>query len=252
MISKIVFKKITFINLKEEVFKKIISKKGFFVFPSGPALSEIKNSKNYYNSLKKADFVFFDSGLFVLLLKIFKQINVNKFSGYKFLNFFFKYLKKNKKKSVFCIDPNLNFSKSNNKYLKSLGVKKVYNFIAPKYNSNNLFDKKLLKEIKRVKPNFIMTNIGGGTQEILGLYLKKNLRFKTTILCTGGAISFFTGDQAPINNLIDQLYLGWFVRLIFNPLTFFKRYIKGLKLISMVINSNVKVITDGKKITKKL
>ena len=246
MISKITFKKITFINLKTESFNKIITKKGFFVFPSGPALSEIENSKNYYNSLKKADYVFFDSGLFVLLLKIFKKINVNKFSGYKFLNYFFRYLKKNKKKSVFCIDPNLNFSKSNNRYLKNLGVKKVYNFVAPKYNSNNLSDKKLLQEIKRIKPNFIMTNIGGGTQEILGLYLKKNLRFKTTILCTGGAISFFTGDQAPINNLIDQLYLGWFVRLFFNPITFFKRYIIGLNLISMVINFYVKIINDRK------
>tara|TARA_B100000965_G_scaffold68105_1_gene53522 strand:+ start:197 stop:946 length:750 start_codon:yes stop_codon:yes gene_type:complete len=249
MISKIIFKKITFINLKKELFNKIIAKKGLFVFPSGPALSEIENSKNYYNSLKKADFAFFDSGLFVLLLRIFKKIDVDKFSGYKFLNYFFRYLKKNKRNSIFCIDPNLNFSKSNNKYLKNLGIKKIYNFIAPKYNSNNLSDKKLLKEIKRVKPNFIMTNIGGGTQEVLGLYLKKNLRFKTTILCTGGAISFFTGDQAPINNLIDKFYLGWLVRLIFNPLTFFKRYVIGLKLISIVIKSNVKVITDGKKIT---
>ena len=94
MISKIILKKITFINLKTESFNKIITKKGLFVFPSGPALSEIENSKNYYNSLKKADFVFFDSGLFVLLLKIFKKINVNKFSGYKFLNYFFEYLKK--------------------------------------------------------------------------------------------------------------------------------------------------------------
>ena len=32
MISKIIFKKITFINLKTELFNKIITKKGFFVF----------------------------------------------------------------------------------------------------------------------------------------------------------------------------------------------------------------------------
>ena len=85
-----------------------------------------------------------------------------------------------------------------------------------------------------------MTNIGGGTQEILGVYLKKNLKFKTNILCTGGAISFFTGDQAPINDLIDKFYLGWLVRLIFNPIIFFSRYFYALKLLPMVFTSNIK------------
>lgn len=87
-----------------------------------------------------------------------------------------------------------------------------------------------------------MTNIGGGTQEILGLYLKKNLKIKTTILCTGAAISFFTKDQAPINSLIDRLYLGWFIRLIFNPFVFTERYLYSLRLIPMLISSKIKII----------
>ena len=93
-----------------------------------------------------------------------------------------------------------------------------------------------------MKPDFILTNIGGGRQEILGLYLKEQLKIKTTILCTGAAISFFTKDQAPINNFIDKYYLGWLLRLIFNPLIFFKRYIFGLKLIPMVIFNKVKIL----------
>ena len=87
-----------------------------------------------------------------------------------------------------------------------------------------------------------MTNIGGGRQEILGLYLKKNLKIKTTILCTGAAISFFTKDQAPINSLVDKFYLGWLVRLLFNPLVFSKRYLYSLRLIPMVIFSKIKTI----------
>ena len=62
---------------------------GFFVFPAGPALATIKNSNNYFKAIQKADLVFFYSGFFVLLLKIFKNISVNKFSGFKFLNLFF-------------------------------------------------------------------------------------------------------------------------------------------------------------------
>ena len=242
MIRKVIFKGIKFNNLNAKNFNKYILKKGLFVFPAGPALASIDQSKNYYESIKKADLVFFDSGFFVLLLKLLKNISVHKFSGYKFLNLFFSYLKKNKHKSVLCIDPNLRFSKSNRNFLKSLGIKKIYNYLAPEYKLKNLSDKKLLKLIKKIKPDYILTNIGGGKQEILGLYLKKNLKFKTTILCTGAAISFFTKDQAPINNLVDQLYLGWFLRLVFNPLIFSKRYFYSLKLIPMLIFDRIKTI----------
>ena len=242
MIKKIIFKKIKFSNIDPKKFNKFIVKKGLFVFPAGPALASIDKSKKYHESLLSADLVFFDSGFFVLLLKFLKNIKVNKFSGYKFLSFFFEYLKENKKKSIFCIDPNLKFSKSNNNFLKNLGIKKIHNYIAPRYKVENFHDKKLLKELKKFNPDFVLTNLGGGTQEILGLYLKKNLRNKTTILCTGAAISFFTKDQAPINNLIDQLFLGWLIRLIFNPLIFTKRYLFSLKLISMVIFSKIKII----------
>lgn len=242
MISKVVFKKIKFNNINPHKFNKYIYKNGLFVFPAGPALANIEKSKAYYNSLQNADFVFFDSGLFVLLLRIFKKINVYKFSGYKFLYLFFEYLKKNKSKSIFSIDPNLNFSKSNYEYFNNLGIKKVSNYLAPKYNPKKLVDKNLLNLIRKKKPNFIIINIGGGVQEVLGLYLKRKLKFKVSILCTGGAISFFTGDQAPINNFIDKFYLGWLIRFFYNPLIFFKRYLVGLRLIPMVIYNKIKVI----------
>ena len=151
MISKVVFKKIRFNNINPNKFQRYITKSGLFVFPAGPALASIKKSKIYYNSLLKADFVFFDSGFFVLLLKIFKNINVYKFSGYKFLSLFFNYIKKNKKKSIFSIDPNSNFSKSNQLYLKSLGIKKINNYLAPKYKIKNLSDRKLLRLLKKNK-----------------------------------------------------------------------------------------------------
>ena len=242
MISKVIFKGIKFNNLNAKDFSKYILKKGLFVFPAAPALASIDKSKNYYESIKKADLVFFDSGFFVLLLRLLKNISVNKFSGYKFLNLFFGYLKKNKDISVFSIDPNYKFSKSNRNFLKNLGIKKIYNYLAPEYQIKNLSDKILLGKINKIEPDFILTNIGGGKQEILGLYLKKNLKVKSTILCTGAAISFFTKDQAPTNNLVDQFYLGWLVRLIFNPLVFFKRYLYSLKLVPMVIFNKIKTI----------
>jgi len=241
MIKKVLFKNIVFTNLKKKNFSKIINKKGYFVFPAAPALASIENSKNYYKSLVNADYVFFDSGFFVILLKFLKKISVDKFSGFKFLSLFFIYLKKNKNKSIFLIDPNYDYSKSNKKFFRNIGIKNINNYIAPKYNKKKILDINLVKKINKFKPNYIIINIGGGIQEILALYLKQKLKNKYTIFCTGGAISFFTGDQAPINHTIDKLYLGWLFRLIFNPLIFFKRYLFALKLFFIVKRNIVKI-----------
>ena len=55
-------------------------------------------------------------------------------------------------------------------------------------------------------------------------------------------ISFsFVGYGAIINNFIDKFYLGWLVRLIYNPLIFIKRYIYALKLIPMVFLNKIKI-----------
>jgi len=221
----IIFNKIKFKNFNEVQLKKIFNRKGLFVFPAAPALSKIHSEINYHKALIGADHVFFDSGYFVLLLKFFKRISVNKLSGFKFLKFFFEYLKKNNNKVIFNIDSDLDTSSLNYLYFKKIGVKKIHKYLAPKYDINKIEDYKLINILNKVKPDYILTNIGGGTQEILGLYLKKKVNFKPTIFCTGAAISFFTKKQAPINKSIDKFFLGWFFRILFNPKIFLPRYI---------------------------
>ena len=242
MIDKIKFKGIVFKNFQIKDFKKIIKKKGLFLFPSGPGLSTIEKEMPYLRALKNADYNFFDSGYFILLLKYFKKIDVNKFSGYLFIKLFLKYIKKNNNKKLFLIDPSIKLSLSNAKLLNKIGVvkKNINNYIAPQY-TKKISDKKLLNIIKRIRPEYILLNIGGGTQEILGLYIKNNINFKCTIICSGAAISFFTGDQAPINVFFDKIYLGWLMRIIFNPSDFLPRYLKSIKLINIVLNNNIKI-----------
>ena len=95
--KKIIFNKIKFIEIEHKDFKKVINQNGLFVFPSGPGLSTINNELKYLESLRNSDYVFFDSGYFVLLLKILKNISVKKFSGYLFLKLLFNKFKKKRK-----------------------------------------------------------------------------------------------------------------------------------------------------------
>ena len=243
MIKKVFLLKIRFSNYEIKDFKKLIKKKGLFLFPSGPGLATLKSNKKYYQSLKNADINFFDSGFFVLSLKFLKNINVHKFSGYLFTKYFLEYLKYNKRNlKIISVNPNKKLSISINKFLLKnvLTKKQLTNYVAPLYNLNKIVDPTLLKIIKKKKPRFILINIGGGIQEILGLYLKKNLNYKPSIICSGAAISFLTKQQAPISPIVDKLYLSWLLRIIYNPILFLPRYLSAFKLLFLVWNEKIK------------
>ena len=121
------------------------------------------------------------------------------------------------------------------RFHKNFHLKKEYFYICPHYHSHEIKDDQLLEILNRERPPFIIVNIGGGTQERLGHYLKNNLQYKPLIICTGAALGFLTGHQTPIPVWADQLYLGWLWRCIGNPKTFIPRYIKGLQFIPLFL-----------------
>ena len=89
----------------------------------------------------------------------------------------------------------------------------------------------MLTFVKKYKPKYIVINIGGGTQEPLAIYIRNNIKFKTSVMCTGAAIAFMTGEQAPINKIIDKIYLGWLLRIVWNPKMYLGRILKSFKII---------------------
>ena len=223
---------INFIDSNFKVIKHFLDKGGLLMLPSGPGLSDINKNKLYRKSLKNADIVLFDSGFLCLLLRIFNNIKVKKFSGFIFLKKFFKSVDKGK--TIYLIDPNIHESKANKKYLNSIKILRTHYYVAPIYNKN-IKDRVLVNKINKIKPKYIIINIAGGVQEILGSYLLKKLSFKPSIICSGAAISYFTKKQAPINAFFDKFYLGWFVRCLFDPIRFVPRYFKSFKLLFVFI-----------------
>lgn len=230
---QIEFLKIRFIDVYVSEVEEILDKGGLLLFPSGPGLSNLSIGTAYYNSLCKADYNFFDSGYFVLLLRIFKKIKVKKFSGYRFISCLLNLIKLKKINNLFLVEPNLEVASKNKIYLSKLNNFYIRQYIAPYYEISKIYDKKLMVLLNSEKPKFILINIGGGVQEILGSYLKEKLKYNPTIICTGAALSFFTGNQAPIGNYMDKFFLGWLVRILFNPKIFFNRYFKTFKFIKI-------------------
>jgi len=228
-IRKFKFFKINFMDGDFKDIKFLLDKGGLLVLPAAPALANIYSDKNYHKALKYADIALFDSGFFCLLLRIFKGVKIKKYSGLKFLTQFLKSLK-NCSDKILMINPSYNEQLLNKKYLKLKKINNSNHYLAPFYNKNIINDLKLLKMIKKDKPRYIVINLGGGVQELLGSYLKYNLDYKPSIICSGAAIAFLTGQQAKIPSIFDKLYLGWLIRIMFNPFIFIPRYIKAFKL----------------------
>lgn len=208
---------------------KRINKGGYLVAPAASALINIRKNQLYYESLKKSTIAIFDSGFFCILLRLTGIFFPKKFSGYLFINKFLNY-KKAYGKKIFLINASNIQAKKNLYLLQKKGFKKIFLYVAPIYR-NNIKDLKIINMIKRIKPHYTIINIGGEKQEPLAYYITKKIKIKTAIFCLGAAIDFKTKLQAPINLFWDHIYVGWLIRLIFNPVKFFRRTVNSIKLI---------------------
>ena len=81
----ITFKGIKFYNCNINQILIELKNGGYLVAPAASALAKINENKIYYNSLKESKVAIFDSGFFCILLRIFYNYKIKKFSGFLFI-----------------------------------------------------------------------------------------------------------------------------------------------------------------------
>jgi N-acetylglucosaminyldiphosphoundecaprenol N-acetyl-beta-D-mannosaminyltransferase len=217
-----------------KLFDLLNKKGGLLTVPAAPALVNIPHDKAYYESLLNSDYIIADSGYMVLIWNTFFSPKVKRISGLEFVNCFIDHSNEIDG-AVFTINPSEIDSIENTNYLNSIGIEKssLSSYSAPFYKGD-IQDKILLKQLEQLKPHWVLVNIGGGTQEKLGLYLKNNLSYKPAIICTGAALAFKTGRQVKVTDWMDKLFVGWFARCISNPKLYIPRYFSAFKLIGLI------------------
>jgi len=232
---------IKFYNVGYQYVLDILLKgRKYLVIPAAYALARSYYYKKELKALQKSDIAIFDSGFFCFSLRLIKNIKVDKFSGYKFLNFFLDDVR-NKNKKILSLDPSFEDLKYNKKYLQLKKFKFVKNYVCPMYQDKVIEDKRLIKIINEYKPEFIISNVAGGKQESLALYIIQNATPNSSVICSGAALAFLTGRQAPITNFIDEYYLGWLIRLIYNPKLYLIRILFSFRLFLIVFKNKVKI-----------
>ncbi len=205
---------------------------GLVLAPSGPGLADLPHDRSYQEALRDCEVAITDSGLMVLCWWFWKRERLERISGLRFLKHFLDEEDLRRENASFWVMPSEEAGKTNRDWLRRRGipVKESDCYTAPMYSSERVVDGELKSILEKKKPRYIVINIGGGIQEKLGCYLKKNLSYRPTIICTGAAIAFLTGKQATIPGWADRLLLGWLIRCLKSPLRFVPRYWRAGRL----------------------
>jgi N-acetylglucosaminyldiphosphoundecaprenol N-acetyl-beta-D-mannosaminyltransferase len=198
---------------------------GMVVVPAAPALKNLTHDAGYREALLEADFAIPDSALMVLVWNLLQRDRIRKLSGLKYLRALIERREFRKPGASFWVMPTTAALYRNRTWLDENGIpvqdEDVY--VAPIYDSP-LEDRELLQRLEERRPRHVVLGLGGGTQERLGLYLKRNLSFQPAIHCIGAAIAFLSGDQVRIPVWADALALGWMFRSVSDPKRYGARY----------------------------
>jgi N-acetylglucosaminyldiphosphoundecaprenol N-acetyl-beta-D-mannosaminyltransferase len=212
-----------------------ISQGGLLVVPAAPALKDIASNESYREALTNADMAITDSSFMVLMWNWLQGDSLKRLSGLKYLRRLLLRPDVRTPGNTLWVMAGPTSSRKNIHWLASRGIAVPADCIyeAPMYGSE-VADPALIELLRSLQVKHIVITVGGGTQERLGLYIKRNLNYLPAIHCIGAAIAFLSGDQVKIPNWADHLYLGWFFRCVSAPARYIPRYWSAGKLVPLL------------------
>lgn len=219
-----------------EAVDRMSTGRGLLVVPAAPALKDLGTNLGYREALLNADCVITDSAFMVMIWNQIGRTKVQRLSGLTYLRELLSRDDVRTPGATFWIMPSEESARRNSDWLNRNGVPLAVEdmYIAPVYG-RDIDDPKLLEVLRARQPRHIIVTIGGGTQERLGLYLKRNVDFQPSIHCIGAAIGFLSGDQVHIPAWADQAYLGWLFRCLSDPQRYVARYWSARKLLGLML-----------------
>lgn len=209
---------------------------GLLVVPAAPALKDLASNAAYREALQGADVVITDSAFMVMAWNLLEQDSIQRVSGLEYLCAILKREEVRRPGNTLWIMAGARNAKTNLQWLASqqITVPPSHVYEAPLYGTE-ISDQALLEKIAALRPRHVVVTLGGGVQERLGLYLKRNLDYLPGIHCIGAAIAFLSGDQVRIPMWADRFYLGWLFRCISSPLRYVPRYWSARKLLPLLV-----------------
>ena len=205
---------------------------GLLVIPAAPALKDLDRNPGYRDALLNADLAITDSAFMVLIWNRLQSRPVKRLSGLEYLRELLLEPDVRQPGNTLWIMASPVSAQRNLAWLSGQGITIPEDniYMAPMYGSAAIDDPALLERLNRLRPQHVILTLGGGTQERVGLYLKRSLAYRPAIHCIGAAIAFLSGDQVHIPVWADKFYLGWLLRSLSEPKRYLPRYLDAFKL----------------------
>jgi len=205
---------------------------GLLVIPAAPALKDLDCNPGYRDALLNADLAITDSAFMVLIWNRLQSKPIKRLSGLEYLRELLLEPDVRQPGNTLWIMASPVSAQRNLAWLAGQGITIPENniYMAPMYGSAPIDDPALLERLNRLRPQHVILTLGGGTQERVGLYLKRSLDYRPAIHCIGAAIAFLSGDQVHIPVWADKFYLGWLLRSLSEPKRYLPRYLDAFKL----------------------
>ncbi len=209
---------------------------GLLVVPAAPALRNLDSDAGYREALQNADLRITDSAFMVLVWNLLEGDRIRRLSGLEYVVELFGRPSVRRPGATLWIMAGPVSAERNLAWLQKQGFEVSPDdvYMAPMYGAE-IEDPALLEILGRRCPKHVVVTLGGGTQERLGLYLKRRLPYLPAIHCIGAAIAFLSGDQVHIPQWADRRYLGWLFRCISNPKRFVPRYWEARQLFGLIV-----------------
>jgi UDP-N-acetyl-D-mannosaminuronic acid transferase (WecB/TagA/CpsF family) len=203
---------------------------GLLVVPAAPALKDIVSNAFYRDAIINADLAITDSALMVLVWNRLERDSISRLSGLKYLRRLLLHPEVRTPGNTLWVMACPASAVKNVDWLgrQNISVPESYIYNAPMYG-DRIDDEALLQKLKRLRVKHVVITVGGGTQERLGVYIKRNLDYLPAIHCIGAAIAFLSGDQVRIPSWADRYYLGWLFRCIAAPKNVYSTILVGNK-----------------------
>jgi len=219
-----------------EAVERMCRRGGLLVVPAAPALKDLDTRPDYREALLSADMALTDSAFMVMIWNRLQRDHIRRLSGLEYLRELLTHEDVRQAGNTLWVMASPASAACNLEWLHSEGVQVPPEcvYMAPFYG-DDVDDPALLQRVEELRPQHIIVTIGGGTQERLGLYLRRRLSYLPSIHCIGAAIAFLSGDQVQIPMWADRFYMGWLFRSISEPKRYVPRYWDARKLFRLML-----------------
>lgn len=219
-----------------EAVERMRRRGGLLVVPAAPALKDLDSRADYREALMAADMALTDSAFMVLIWNRLERDNIRRLSGLEYLRELLKHQDVREPGNTMWVMASPASAERNLDWLREQGVDVPSEcvYMAPMYGEE-LEDAELVRRLEELRPQHVIVTVGGGTQERLGLYLRRRLSYVPSIHCIGAAIAFLSGDQVQIPVWADRFYMGWLFRSISEPKRYVPRYWDARKLFRLML-----------------